>query len=189
MGVQDDAVRDSVPENVKNLLLVLATSGVLVPGWTEGGVDLWQLTWSKAQTVSSGLNPNLLVSAGLAPKKEEPKSDQAGEQSAVDEGSLPREAAGRTEAVANLGPAGESGADDKAVEEASANKDASTNKTATDAAAPKASPLDNPDTQSEQRQPSLEESLPPGEAMTSPEEADEEDEQVAAESASGCQQS
>ncbi|KFM23960.1 ARF guanine-nucleotide exchange factor GNOM [Auxenochlorella protothecoides] len=67
MSVPDEGVRDSVPENVKNMLLVLATNGVLVPGWRDAkGASLWDLTWGKAHAVSSGLNPGLLVAAGPA---------------------------------------------------------------------------------------------------------------------------
>ena len=61
---------ESVPENVKNLLMVLASSRVLVPGWSEnsGGAQersLWDLTWSKVGGISSGLNPGMLNAAGI----------------------------------------------------------------------------------------------------------------------------
>lgn len=68
MTVRHEAVLESVPENVKNLILVLASSGILMPGWTDAqGRDLWQLTWTKVGSISSGLNPGML--AGLATKE------------------------------------------------------------------------------------------------------------------------
>lgn len=67
MSVPDEGVRDSVPENVKNMLLVLATGGVLTPEWRDArGQSLWELTWSRVHAISSGLNPGLLAAAGVA---------------------------------------------------------------------------------------------------------------------------
>jgi brefeldin A-resistance guanine nucleotide exchange factor 1 len=68
MDIKQEAVMESVPENVKNLLMVLASSGVLVPGWSESSGDrrsLWDLTWGKAGGISSGLNPGMLNAAGI----------------------------------------------------------------------------------------------------------------------------
>jgi brefeldin A-resistance guanine nucleotide exchange factor 1 len=71
MAIKQEAVMESVPENVKNLLMVLANSRVLVPGWSEESFDgaegrsLWDLTWSKAGGISSGLNPGMLNAAGI----------------------------------------------------------------------------------------------------------------------------
>lgn len=70
MDIKQEAVMESVPENVKNLLMVLASSGVLVPGWIENSSgaekrSLWDLTWSKVGGISSGLNPGMLNAAGI----------------------------------------------------------------------------------------------------------------------------
>lgn len=71
MDIKQEAVMESVPENVKNLLMVLANSGVLVPGWIANNCDgaerrsLWDLTWNKAGGISSGLNPGMLNAAGI----------------------------------------------------------------------------------------------------------------------------
>lgn len=70
MAVRNEGVMESVPENVKNLLLVLASSGVLTPAWGDAqGRSLWDLTWSKAGAISSGLNPHMLgvISGEAAP--------------------------------------------------------------------------------------------------------------------------
>jgi brefeldin A-resistance guanine nucleotide exchange factor 1 len=61
MLMRSEAVMESVPENTKNLLLVLATCGVLKPGWVDcQGRSLWDLTWSKASGISLTLSPALL---------------------------------------------------------------------------------------------------------------------------------
>lgn len=61
MLTRSEAVMESVPENTKNLLLVLATCGVLRPGWVDcQGRSLWDLTWSKASGISLTLSPALL---------------------------------------------------------------------------------------------------------------------------------
>ncbi|EFN55517.1 hypothetical protein CHLNCDRAFT_133932 [Chlorella variabilis] len=61
MAVRHEAVQESVPENAKNMLLVLASSGILTPDWHDaGGRSLWDLTFSRVHTISSGLNPSLL---------------------------------------------------------------------------------------------------------------------------------
>ncbi|PSC74405.1 ARF guanine-nucleotide exchange factor GNOM isoform B [Micractinium conductrix] len=68
MAVRHEAVQESVPENAKNMLLVLASSGILTPHWKDAtGRSLWDLTFSKARNISSGLNPGLLESA-LSPR-------------------------------------------------------------------------------------------------------------------------
>jgi brefeldin A-resistance guanine nucleotide exchange factor 1 len=75
MDIKQEAVMESVPENVKNLLMVLASSRVLVPGWSVevGGEkrNLWELTWSKAGGISSGLNPGMLNAAGITSREVE----------------------------------------------------------------------------------------------------------------------
>jgi len=38
MAVRHEAVQESVPENAKNMLLVLASSSILTPDWKVGGV-------------------------------------------------------------------------------------------------------------------------------------------------------
>lgn len=40
-----DLIRESVPETVKNMLLVMAASGVLLPGGTGATAELWRVTW------------------------------------------------------------------------------------------------------------------------------------------------
>ena len=61
MAVRHEAVAESVPENAKNMLLVLATTGVLTPEWRDAsGRSLWELTWGKVHSISSGLNPGML---------------------------------------------------------------------------------------------------------------------------------
>ena len=75
MQIKQEAVMESVPENVKNLLLVLASSGVLIPEWRDAqGKNLWELTWTKASGISSGLNPGMLSDAGIGEGPHTPTS-------------------------------------------------------------------------------------------------------------------
>ncbi|KAL4436787.1 hypothetical protein ABPG75_003926 [Micractinium tetrahymenae] len=68
MAVRHEAVQESVPENAKNMLLVLASSGILTQSWKDvNGRSLWDLTFSKAHNISSGLNPGMLE-ATLSPR-------------------------------------------------------------------------------------------------------------------------
>lgn len=68
MAVRHEAVQESVPENAKNMLLVLASSGILTQSWKDvNGRSLWDLTFSKAHNISSGLNPGMLE-ATLTPR-------------------------------------------------------------------------------------------------------------------------
>ncbi|KDD72262.1 hypothetical protein H632_c3612p0, partial [Helicosporidium sp. ATCC 50920] len=83
MAVRCDAVAESVPENVKNMLLVLATQGVLRPDWVDQrGRSLWDLTFSVAHDISSGLNPGMLAETGAQPQAHLPalSPDRPGEQ-------------------------------------------------------------------------------------------------------------
>ena len=94
MGVRHEAVMEAVPENVKNLLLVLASSGVLTPEWREVGQgrSLWELTWTKAVGISSGLTPDLVQSvlavaaAPVAAPQEEVEVEDGQQQKQEQEG-------------------------------------------------------------------------------------------------------
>ncbi|GAB4821173.1 hypothetical protein N2152v2_008219 [Parachlorella kessleri] len=80
MAIRHEGVLESVPENVKNMLLVMATNGVLRPDWKDAsGQSLWDLTFSRVHTISSGLNPGLLEMAGVLPQQAQqaPPSQQA----------------------------------------------------------------------------------------------------------------
>ena len=66
MTIRQEAIMEAVPEAAKNMLLVLASSDVLVPGWNDAqGRSLWELTWAKSAGISSGLNPGMLQAAGI----------------------------------------------------------------------------------------------------------------------------
>lgn len=61
-----EELAEAVPEAVKNMLLVMAAKEILVPDWVdEHGHNLWDMTWSKAKTISSGLTPLLLTTSGI----------------------------------------------------------------------------------------------------------------------------
>eukprot|EP00803_Ostreobium_quekettii_P003636 evm.model.scf_117.13 EVM.evm.TU.scf_117.13 scf_117:109917-120401(+) len=54
---------ESVPEDVKNMLLVMAKEGVLTQDWKDSkGKNLWEATWREAQRISYALTPKILVS-------------------------------------------------------------------------------------------------------------------------------
>ncbi|KAL0041048.1 hypothetical protein WJX77_003321 [Trebouxia sp. C0004] len=61
-----EELSEAVPETLKNVLLVMASRGVLTRDWKDSeGRALWDMTWHKAHSISSGLSPQLLVSSGL----------------------------------------------------------------------------------------------------------------------------
>ncbi|KAK9841755.1 hypothetical protein WJX81_000904 [Elliptochloris bilobata] len=65
---RSEELAEAVPEALKNMLLVMAAQGVLTPAWTDAdGRSLWDLTWSRARGISSGLQPQLLAVSGVAP--------------------------------------------------------------------------------------------------------------------------
>jgi len=53
---------ETVPDILRNLLLVLSQRGVLRPGWRDrGGRDLWQITWRMSRSISPSLTPEQLM--------------------------------------------------------------------------------------------------------------------------------
>ncbi|CAD7697886.1 unnamed protein product [Ostreobium quekettii] len=53
---------ESVPEDVKNMLLVMAKEGVLTQEWQDAkGKNLWEATWREAQRISYALTPKILA--------------------------------------------------------------------------------------------------------------------------------
>ncbi|VFQ96946.1 unnamed protein product [Cuscuta campestris] len=57
-GKRSGKINEFVPELLKNILLVMKTSGVLSP--TEEGDSLWQLTWSRVEAIAPSLTPSEL---------------------------------------------------------------------------------------------------------------------------------
>ena len=78
---------ESVPENTKNMLLVLSHQGILIPDWSDGGgKSLWTITWENAIQISKDLIPEFLsakpteiplqaVRSGAGPQNTETNSD------------------------------------------------------------------------------------------------------------------
>eukprot|EP00951_Prasinocladus_malaysianus_P047209 scaffold649386_cov41-Prasinocladus_malaysianus.AAC.1 len=59
-----EELSEAVPENLKNILRLMAHQRVLVPEWNNaGGESLWDLTWKKSQSISTGLTPQVLEGA------------------------------------------------------------------------------------------------------------------------------
>jgi len=49
-----DELSEAVPEALKNMILVMATQGILHPGWTDSkSINLWNVTWQRARTTLS----------------------------------------------------------------------------------------------------------------------------------------
>lgn len=70
---KSEELGEAVPESVKNMLLVMAAQGVLVPEWRDAaGHNLWDLTWAKAKVISQGLTPALLASSSIPGFSREP---------------------------------------------------------------------------------------------------------------------
>lgn len=71
---RNDDLSEAVPEEVKNMLLVLAKEGILTKDWIDDkGNSLWDATWRKARGISFGLDPEILKTwLGDAPVMVEP---------------------------------------------------------------------------------------------------------------------
>ncbi|KAK3259655.1 hypothetical protein CYMTET_31358, partial [Cymbomonas tetramitiformis] len=64
-----DELTEAVPEALKNILLVMATQGVLRPpgnGTSAEAAALWEKTWKAAAAISPSLKPELLAGPPLA---------------------------------------------------------------------------------------------------------------------------
>lgn len=58
---RNDDLSEAVPEEVKNMLLVMAKEGILSQQWVDDkGNNLWEATWRKARAISFGLDPEIL---------------------------------------------------------------------------------------------------------------------------------
>lgn len=58
---RNDDLSEAVPEEVKNMLLVMAKEGILTKEWIDDmGNSLWDATWRKARGISFGLDPEIL---------------------------------------------------------------------------------------------------------------------------------
>ncbi|GMH45726.1 hypothetical protein BSKO_13689 [Bryopsis sp. KO-2023] len=58
---RNDDLSEAVPEEVKNMLLVLAKEGILTKEWVDDrGNSLWDATWRKSRGISFGLDPEIL---------------------------------------------------------------------------------------------------------------------------------
>jgi hypothetical protein len=87
MAIKHEAVLEAVPENAKNMLLVLASSGLLVPSWHDvAGRSLWDVTWVKAAGISSALTPAMLAAAGVGGidlQQKHPQQEQKQQQGSL----------------------------------------------------------------------------------------------------------
>jgi len=56
-----EELSEAVPEALKNMILVMATEGILHPGWTDSkNINLWNVTWQRARSTSPNLEPGML---------------------------------------------------------------------------------------------------------------------------------
>lgn len=56
-----EELAEAVPENLKNMLRCMSHQQVLTPSWADAsGASLWELTWKKSQSISTGLTPHVL---------------------------------------------------------------------------------------------------------------------------------
>ena len=59
---REDELSDAVPEETKNLILVMHKEGILIEGWAdENGMSMWDITWRKARDISFALKPEMLL--------------------------------------------------------------------------------------------------------------------------------
>eukprot|EP01113_Clastostelium_recurvatum_P025585 TRINITY_DN3078_c0_g1_i3.p1 TRINITY_DN3078_c0_g1~~TRINITY_DN3078_c0_g1_i3.p1 ORF type:complete len:1663 (+),score=447.69 TRINITY_DN3078_c0_g1_i3:135-5123(+) len=68
-----ELLAESVPESLKNILLVMSASGVFQPGKLTHGHDIWQLSWDAIEAFCPSLredaNLNLMLSQGQVPPR------------------------------------------------------------------------------------------------------------------------
>ncbi|KAL8136998.1 hypothetical protein V2J09_002999 [Rumex salicifolius] len=63
-GKRSDKLQELVPELLKNSLVVMKTSGVLVQRSALGGDSLWELTWLHVKNIAPSLQAEVFPSAG-----------------------------------------------------------------------------------------------------------------------------
>ncbi|PIN03359.1 Pattern-formation protein/guanine nucleotide exchange factor [Handroanthus impetiginosus] len=64
-GKRSEKIHELVPELLKNKLLVMKTSGILVPSDPVGGDSFWQLTWLHVKNISPSLQLEVFPSEEL----------------------------------------------------------------------------------------------------------------------------
>ncbi|KAL3813403.1 hypothetical protein ACJIZ3_014671 [Penstemon smallii] len=75
-GKKSEKIHELVPELLKNTLLVMKTSGILVPSDPIGGDSFWQLTWLHVNNIAPSLQLEVFSSEEL--EKMEEKNAKAG---------------------------------------------------------------------------------------------------------------
>ena len=82
MANQHEEITESVPENTKNMLLVLANQGILKPEWSDQeGVSLWELTWTQVKEISPNLDQSILESGVKCDNKDSKTKSELGTES------------------------------------------------------------------------------------------------------------
>lgn len=69
-GKRSEKIHELVPELLKNTLLVMKTSGILVPSDPVGGDSFWQLTWLHVNNIAPSLQLEVFPSEELEKLKE-----------------------------------------------------------------------------------------------------------------------
>lgn len=64
-GKQSEKIHELIPELLKNTLLVMKTSGILVPGNDNGEDSFWQLTWLHVKDIAPSLQLEIFPSDEL----------------------------------------------------------------------------------------------------------------------------
>ncbi|KAL0350856.1 UNVERIFIED_CONTAM: ARF guanine-nucleotide exchange factor GNL1 [Sesamum radiatum] len=75
-GKRSEKIHELVPELLKNTLLVMKTSGILVPSDPVGGDSFWQLTWLHVKNIAPSLQLEVFPSEEL--EKLQEKHGKAG---------------------------------------------------------------------------------------------------------------
>ncbi|KDP39263.1 hypothetical protein JCGZ_01020 [Jatropha curcas] len=87
-GRKSEKLHEAVPELLKNTLLVMKTSGVLVQSSASGGDSLWELTWQHVNKIAPSLQSEVFPDQEL--EKLQPKNAESGGGIMSDEtGSVP----------------------------------------------------------------------------------------------------
>lgn len=86
---KSETLNEAVPESLKNILLVMASGGYLVPPQNDGERteqqgQIWSATWERLENFLPGLMPELFPGAGkeAPPPKQEAEETESSEKAA-----------------------------------------------------------------------------------------------------------
>lgn len=86
---RSERLQELVPELLKNILLVMKSTGVLAKSSTIGGDSLWELTWAHLNNFAPSLQSEVFSSSELEQKDHSNQTLPDGSDSGIDHSNLP----------------------------------------------------------------------------------------------------